>query len=305
MNLYLLDICKYLDEVGIRYSHSGKNVSEGNIGIQCPFCDDPSDHLGIHLENKTINCWRCGARGTAIKLIMKLERIGFEQALEKIASLTSHRKDLTQNRTRFDSERRTGISTLTLPKESQSVLLDKHRNFLIKRRFDPDHIFSKYDLRCVEHSVDWQFRLIIPIKRHGRAVAWTGRDVTGQAPVPYLNAPKEQCVVPVKETLYNLDSVRDTAIVVEGPLDVWRIGDGAVCTYGTKYTKQQILLLSSLRRVFVLFDSDAKNLAKNFGTDLSLFVPQTEVIELDSGDPADMAPSDVQQLRKMVFGSIF
>lgn len=305
MNLYLLDICSYLDSKGIQYSHSGKNVSEGNVGIQCPFCDDPSDHLGIHLENKTINCWRCGTRGTAVKLIMKLERIGFEQALERIASLTSRRKDISQKWTRSESEERTGLTSLTLPKECQNVLLDQHRSFLEKRRFDPDKIFSKYDLKCVEQSVNWKFRLIIPIKRHGRAVAWTGRDVTGQAQVPYLNAPKEQCVLPVKHTLYNLDSVRDTAIVVEGPLDVWRIGDGAVCTYGTKYTRQQILLLSKLRRVFVLFDSDAKNLAKNFGADLSLFVPQTEILNLDQGDPADMAPSDVQELRKMVFGSIF
>jgi hypothetical protein len=43
-----------------------------------------------------------------------------------------------------------------------------------------------------------------------------------------------------KETLYNLDNAKDgTAIVVEGPIDVWRIGDGAVATFGVIYTQKQ------------------------------------------------------------------
>jgi len=308
MNLHLFDICEYLDSIGIEYSHAGKNVVEGNIGIECPFCPDgdPSNHLGIHLENKTINCWRCGARGTAIKLIMSLERIGFKSAIRKIEDQTKHRKDLTRNIHAPVRERATGFNRIVLPTESEADLLDMHKEFLKFRQFDPDYIFHKYNLRCIgKNSLKWKFRLILPIMMNHKLIAWTSRDVTGQAAIPYKHAPIEECTVPVKESLYNVDTVKDTAIVVEGPLDVWRIGDGAVCTFGTQYTREQLLMLSNLNRVFVLFDYDARDLAKNFGSDLGLFVNQTEVLELEHGDPDDMDEADVNELRKMVFGKIF
>jgi len=252
-----------------------------------------------------MNCWRCGTTGTAIKLIMKLERIGLQQALAKIASQTSHRKDITQKWSTLVSERRISYMSIELPKESQNTLLDAHRSFLEERRFDPDRIFSKYDLRCVQHSVKWKHRLIIPIKRHSKLVSWTSRDVTGESHLKYKTASNEESIVPAKETLYNLDSVKDTVIITEGPLDVWRIGDGAVCTYGTQYTKTQLLLLSKMRRAFVLFDSDAENPAKNLGADLGLFVNQTEILFLEQGDPADMSEDDVHHLRREIFGKIF
>jgi DNA primase len=308
LNLYLFDICEYLDSIGVQYSHSGKNVTENDIGIECPFCPDgdPSNHLGIHLETKVFNCWRCGASGTAVKLIMSLEQIGFKSALRKIEYQTKHRKDLTRNIHAHVRERATGFDRIGLPSECEADLLDMHREFLEIRRFDPDYIFHKYNLQSVgKNSQKWKFRLIIPIYVNRRLVAWTSRDVTGQANIAYRHAPIEDCLIPVKETLYNVDTVKDTAIVVEGPLDAWRIGDGAVCTFGTQYTREQLRLLSNLHRVFVLFDFDARDLAKNFGADLGLFVNQTEILELEHGDPADMDQADVNELRRMVFGKIF
>ena len=62
MSIRNFDIIAYLENRNIPYKSCGKNVSEGWIGIHCPFpfCSDPSTHLGINLSSKAVNCWICG-----------------------------------------------------------------------------------------------------------------------------------------------------------------------------------------------------------------------------------------------------
>ena len=56
-----MNIIEYLqDEVGIKVSIDGKNVSTGWIGVQCPFCNDETNHLGIRINDLRCSCWKCG-----------------------------------------------------------------------------------------------------------------------------------------------------------------------------------------------------------------------------------------------------
>jgi len=50
-----------------------------------------------------------------------------------------------------------------------------------------------------------------------------------------------------------------------------------------------------------MLDSDALPQAEQLASDLSGFT-ETEIIELDHGDPADMTEGEVKQLRRDIFG---
>ena len=69
------DLLSYFDNTGIRYWEHGKNVGRDYIGIQCPFCYDHSNHLGIHRIHKGYRCLICGVSGSLISLLKQLEDV--------------------------------------------------------------------------------------------------------------------------------------------------------------------------------------------------------------------------------------
>jgi DNA primase len=87
-------------------------------------------------------------------------------------------------------------------------------------------------------------------------------------------------------------------VIVEGIFDAWRIGSGAVATFGTRYTHEQLLLLRGMKRAFILYDADAIPIAHKLAHDLSSIVTQIEVLELSEGDPDNLKEDDVRALRK-------
>jgi DNA primase len=104
----------------------------------------------------------------------------------------------------------------------------------------------------------------------------------------------------MKECLYNIDTVKDTAIIVEGVTDVWRIGQGCVATMGLEYTTEQIKLLvdRGVKQAFVMFDSEsfAIRKARKLANSLSIFM-ESETIELSDGDPGELTINQVQEIR--------
>ena len=69
------NIVEILKAYNIPYALTGKNVSKGYIGLNCPFCDDDDNfHLGINPEKNFFACWRNNEhRGNIVKLFMKTE----------------------------------------------------------------------------------------------------------------------------------------------------------------------------------------------------------------------------------------
>jgi DNA primase len=114
----------------------------------------------------------------------------------------------------------------------------------------------------------------------------------------------EESIIPPKHCLYNIDSVQDTAIAVEGATDVWRLGAGAVATLGSRWTSQQVALLSGLKNLFVMFDSESLAIeqAYRFAHAASSVVRSVNVIELTEGDPADLSQDTVDNIRREIFG---
>jgi DNA primase len=289
MRIEDFDILSYLQSRGIPYSHSGNNVSSGWIGINCQFCIDHSDHLGINLYSKAFSCFKCAETGSAIKLVSVIDGVSEKEAWGIISEFGG---------VTFTPVEKQYQSKCQLPVGATKKFSQIHLDFLAKRRYDVK-VISSYDLYATGPVGTYKHRIIFPVFMNGRMVSFTGRDVTGTSKSPYYNSSEEYSVRDVKQCLYNMDSViNDTAVVVEGPLDAWRIGEGAVATFGTKYTKEQIRLLRGMKRVFVLFDADAIPLAHKFAHDVASFVKHVEVLELSEGDPDNLNDDDVRALRK-------
>lgn len=297
-NLYLFDSERYLDSKGISYSHSGKNVSSGWIGMECPFCPDgdPSDHLGVDIHNGGISCWRCGTKGSILKLVMKLERCDFETG-KKIVNKFSH--DLGQSLHDSIPEQRIDFS---LPELTVDSLLPDHAEYLRLRNYDPVKLAHEYNLMSSDFTGDWKHRIIIPIYMRKKLVCFTSRDITGIARSPYVNCPNNRALIQAKNCLYNIDTVSSTAIIVEGPADVWRIGSGCVALLGVKYTHAQLWLLRGIRRAFVMFDADKQDKGEELASALSTFIHDVYNIQMKKDDPGKLLETTVNELRREIFG---
>lgn len=308
IELLTFDVLEWLDKKGVPYDSEGKNISTGWVGIECPFCpdSDPSNHLGINLEKKTINCWRCSeGKGTVLKLVMKLERCPREQAL----SIMKNFRDAYYR----ESERET--VTDASPRSNRQLSLSSFNDFseqlstqaiayLVFRNFNPRQIQKDYKILSCGPIGKWKHRIIIPIYMNNRLVSFTSRSTINAEP-EYLNCPNSLSITPVKESIYNIDTVNQTAIIVEGPLDVWRIGSQCVSTFGKRFTLPQLLLLKrkNIKRGFVLYDEDAKKDSQELGFMLSNFIHDVEIIYIKE-DPAEFSHQDVKNFRRELLGKL-
>ncbi len=187
-----------------------------------------------------------------------------------------------------------------LPSEARDKFPQSYLDYLTKRRFDPEIIIPKYRLLACPNFGDWSFRIIIPCYLNGNVVNFTAADTTGRK-TKYKHCPNNKAIIPMKNLLYNIDSVYKKAIIVEGTTDVWRIGDGAIATMGIEFTTEQVRLIiqKNLKAAHIMFDADvlAQKQAKKLANALSNFVP-TNIITLPEGDPDDLSDKEALEIRK-------
>jgi DNA primase len=293
----MFDVISFLEEYNIDYTTSGKNVTSGWVEINCPFCgDDPSYHMGVNLSSGLYHCWICGAKGGSEKLIQKLLGISFSK-VHKIIS------DFEINIYEQAEAEKSKAEKIYFPKGFENHFPEMHINYLTKRRFDHKKLIQKYGIKAYLHlGREFAYRIVVPIIMDNQIVNFVGRDVTEKSKEKYINLKNEKAIIPLKNCLYNIDSVKDTAIIVEGIFDAWRIGDGCVATMGVEYTVHQLreLYEKELKKAFIMYDHDALKKAYKLGNILSTFIPRVEVIELEHGDPADMKEEEVSELLKEI-----
>jgi len=299
MSRYLdFDLLKFLDDHNIDYKESGKNIGRNWIGIsECIFCSAGGYHLGIHKQSKSVSCFVCGESCTLPFFISDSLNISVYESNKIIKEYIDYDIDI--------EVKETGNKTI-LP-SNIGELNKKAVKYLKKRNFDPEYLKNIFKLKATGHhstlshnnqDSDFKFRIIIPIYMNRKLVAYTGRDYTEQRDPRYKHPFLEACIIPPSSAIYNLDNVNDKKIIiVEGPTDVWRMGDNTVSLQGVKYTKEQIRYLAQmeLQKVVILFDNGAENQAIKLSNALSGVVPKISVAFLDKEDPANL--SDIEALK--------
>lgn len=286
------DVVAYLDDKNIEYKTSGKNIGEGWIGMSCLWCPDSGTHLGVNLATTVVSCFRCGAKGNGITLIAEIEKCSKGSAFAISRKYANLNLEISFKRKVEYHVESVGMSSLSKKLDSAAI------GYLEKRNFDAQLLQRKYDLYYGGVIGDFKFRIVAPVRLNGNIVSLVGRDITDKSDLRYKTLSVAKSKIPIKSTLYNIDSVDRDAVVVEGIFDCWRIGDSCVATLGTKFTSEQILLLRGMRNVFILFDSDASHQAEKLSMNLQGIVQHVEIIVLDHGDPAEMKDHDVRALRR-------
>lgn len=293
-----IDVKELLDTLKIEYTERGKNVSEGWIGVQCPFCDDQSNHLGINIINKTISCWNCGKTGTILQYLA--EKLYSYQQAKKIVEKAIPR----ELKTFIEERTNTNIQRVELPSNYTKKILKQHGKYLVSRKFDPVKLYKKYGLLSVGLNSEpkWQNRIIVPIYRYGKLVTFTSIDVYEDSIQRYNHEKKERSIIHCKELLYGEERAKRKVIVVEGLFDAWRIGDGAIPTFGVKVTKEQKLLLSKYEEVIFAGDGDEDGyrMAEETGNELAAFT-NVRIVDLPwEKDPDKLKRKHVKYLRSLL-----
>lgn len=269
------------------HHHTTKN----RVNIDCPYCSPDSGRfrLGFHLSSGKTNCWICGSKNQ-IDALAKVCKIHYQQAASILEEVSYQH---------YEKPKHTG--SLKLPKGIQNIGIP-HKKYLEKRGFSPDEIEKLWDIQGIWLSSTLAWRLFIPIhNKQGEVVSWTTRALTENSKAKYISASSDQEAIPHKNLLYGAHLARQTIVIVEGPLDAWAIGPGAVATCGLSYSIAQLKLMSEYSNRIICFDSEknAQKRADKLYNELLLFGGTTINVRLETGsDPADADKEEIQELRK-------
>lgn len=293
----IFDSKQFFVDYGLRYYLPGtKNVPKDNIGCRCPFCNDRSNHMHFWMKGASVSCWRCGKK-RLIPTIAALLRIPESKAFSvfKTYLKNSFEKPIFKK----EEDKR---NQLIWPTDC-SHMNKKHFRYLNIRGFDHQKLESLWDLKGTGHIGREKNRIVIPVYQSDRVVTWQARDITGKQEPPYLACSPEGEIESIKNCLYGIDKANTrNVIIVEGVTDVWRIGPGAVATFGVEWTNIQAFILSQKwERIFILYDPDEPGRMK--GEDLYHYLigynDQVEILQLNEfSDPGSMNQDDADYLAK-------
>jgi DNA primase len=184
-------------------------------------------------------------------------------------------------------------------------------HYLSSRGFNPKAVEAKYGVKESGPLGNYKFRLIIPIYFNKKLVSFTSRDYTGKGEPKYKEQPVDEAMIPVKDCLYNFDSVKDKLLIVEGPADVWRMGDGAVSLFGIHCSEKQqetlfrwwmhSLRIKRVKKVVLLLDPKTRVVADKLYYILISFIRDLKIVELQGRDPAELTQQEAMNLKKELF----
>ncbi|HET9285770.1 MAG TPA: hypothetical protein VFR24_27785 [Candidatus Angelobacter sp.] len=313
-----MDWVQFLADYNIHYVTSGPNTKKNEISIRCPMCgsDDPSQHMGLRLDGTAWGCHRNAEhRGKSpVRLIVALLGCSYNQAKLTLEQYDAPDPDSlpdilsgllgTLSDTAGSNSQKTAPN-LIFPSEFQAISASgRFYDYLYNRGLDnPIEVATTYNLQCCNVG-KWKDRIIIPVYKNRKLIAWTGRAITDPINAPrYLSTSNA-----IKTTVLNDDvSPGKLLFITEGPFDAikldffgYRLGASAVAVFGTSITIEQILLLSEISKRFqetvILLDSDAVEPAFN----LLDWLPRASMGGLPDGikDPGMLSRDQVETLIK-------
>jgi DNA primase len=260
---------------------------------RCPFHEDQNPSLVVYPETRSFYCFGCGASGDVIDFVRRFDGLGFRAALERLNDGTppqdESRPDVLPKRDQVPQQPR-GLSLddrmiLTAASAVYSELLWRTPAALayLQRRgigeavirrchlgYSDGHSLSQYLQRrrlslrrAREMGLLWRdggermaSRIVVPEMRGDQCVWMVGR------PMDDAHDPKYRGLSLPKPLLgYERVRGRQRVFVTEGTFD-YLTGVGwslSICALqGIKVQAQRLAFLERARRVFLVFDNDAR-----------------------------------------------
>jgi hypothetical protein len=292
-----MTILEILNALNIPNQTEGhEHCRPGWVQTDCPWCSKGWGHyrLGINLSGGYCNCWACGPQHLGKSLA---ELAGVHPG--KVSSFTR-----TFTRARLPGE--LAVAGKLVVPFKPGPLLGAHRRYLERRKFDPNKVARIWEVQGIGPDPRYGGRLYIPIRYRGEVVSWTTRSISDTHATRYRSASRDQEKINHKHLLYGIDYCRNAIVVVEGPTDVWRIGPGAVCTFGDGCTRKQLVTIASFPIRVIWFDSEpeAVKRAKALASQLEVLPGETYVVYGDSKDPGTASPAEIKEIRQRFLSDV-
>ena len=144
----------------------------------------------------------------------------------------------------------------------------------------------------------------------GAVVSFQGRFLEERKDgMRYKACPLKYARANYKDMLYGADLAahKESVVVVEGVVDAWKLGPGAVATFGTGFTAAQVKALSYWKSVVVAYDNEpeAQAHARDLAYRLNALGVSVGIYTHDWGvngkgearDIGDLAPHEVTMLK--------
>ena len=122
-----------------------RHAGPGSVKGLCPFHDEKSPSFSVRPSHGTFHCFGCGEHGSVIDFIMKIEQLGFVEAVEKLADRVGYRLTYEGGGSSVQRDRGTRSRLLAANKLAaefyahelaQPGEAQKAREFLAERGFD-------------------------------------------------------------------------------------------------------------------------------------------------------------------------
>jgi hypothetical protein len=285
------DGIQFFKDFHIRYTLSSPNVSRGWAGTACPFCNDHSDHLGLHIQTGALSCWKCGGHSALdyVKLALRIPASEAKSIYSRYLTKKMH-----------SNERDVSVhpSVIELP---PPVFTSAETNYMNRREITPYHQ-TTYDLRGGGRFGEWAYRIVIPVYYNNCIVSATGRTIAEGVTPKYYTLPKSMSIMNLKHVFLGMDLVPgNTVAVVEGPIDAIKGGPGFIASFGANLTDEQLLLLLEYDTIYFIKDSDeaGENFTKECYKLSVLGAKYLEIVTLDGfKDVGAMDEKSIQDVRK-------
>jgi DNA primase len=286
-----------IDIVSVISRYLTLTKSGANYKGRCPFHKDDTPSFMVSPEKGLWHCFGCGEGGDVFAFLMKIEKISFPEAMERLASEVG-----ISVKQRGDGEREklrainAAVADYFADNLTNKAAARKAREYLIGRGYEEDswerfglgyalpgwNQLRKHFLRTYQEKIlldlgllvagkespydRFRDRVIFPIyDLAGRPIAFGGRAFEGKP--KYLNSPKT-ALFDKGRHLYGLSWAREAlqarqqAILVEGYTDVLSLYQAgithAVGSMGTALTQGQADLLGRfVEEVVIAYDRDA------------------------------------------------
>jgi hypothetical protein len=282
-----------------------KHHRNGWLNIKCPMCNSGGFHLGFNLERAYFSCYRCGPHFVDVVLV-KLLRISSGAARNLITHYSIKNKNQS-NSSKANSTPQVRVGGKQFKFPSDTIPLGKpHIRYIEKRGFDPVEIEKLWGVLGTSPTskldkIPYGYRILLPWTWEGKVVTFQARDYTDKQEQRYMACPEIREIVHHKNILYGHPSLweKGRGILVEGPLDVWRLGVNACATAGTGYTPQQVRLLTRLfKELYIIFDPEpiAQRVARQLQKELSFRGVKTYIYDQLKTDPGAMKQSEANKL---------
>jgi hypothetical protein len=309
-----MGIEKLLQDYGIPYVTESEHHhgTPDWINIHCPFCTGSKNfHLGINIYQPMVShCWRCGGHSTA-SVLSRILNISVEKAKNLIQEYAGPTGTIRKKA----EEPRVSIFPIKFPQPYFEHLNEAGKKYLEGRGFDPEKLEKRWKLKQTGpisflDKIQYGNRIIIPIYWRRQLVSFQTRDITEKSNKRYLACPMKREVIQHKHIVYGKEkewSKYPALIMVEGVVDVWKLGTCAVATFGTSFTMEQVLALSRIHnKFFIVYDNEpqAQQQARKLAVKLKALGKKV-FVEIVDTDPGDMKLYDARHFVKTLLKEVF